>query len=277
AREDEDPFDRRHLDDLQAERHRELARAARRRAAHVRVVLRQRALPIVEQRACPRLERNFVRRRIVGTAYHRPGPAIPVAHAVLEGTEIRRAVGESRRRVGGRRRVLRRRAGRRLSGGRGHAQEGRRQQPGRDGGRGDRSGAADRRSEGRAAHRVGSAATERSSSRERVNSRCPVLVSTTDCAFSERLPFLARIPSTETSSPIFIESRVQPWRISTTGEPISASHVATSPLASSATSMKKYACGFSHSIFTTTPVSATGFSLSYCAVKAWWARAEPVI
>ena len=68
------------------------------------------------------------------------------------------------------------------------------------------------------------------------NSRVPV-DSVTERALPMLLPSFAALPSTVTMSPIFIELRVQPWRMRPFGLPISRPQFAVWPVFSSFTSM----------------------------------------
>jgi len=64
---------------------------------------------------------------------------------------------------------------------------------------------------------------------EPANSLCPVLIRIIDRALPSRLPSFARVPSTDTSSPIFTDFGVQPLRRSALGLPSSSAQVSTLP------------------------------------------------
>src|SRR5437867_7155493 len=90
-------------------------------------------------------------------------------------------------------------------------------------------------------------------------------------ALPNGLPSRARLPSTDTASPVFIVLRVQPARISALGFPISIAQLVTFPVFSSVTSIYKKVCGFAHETFVTTPAILNGLVTSNSAEHEWCA------
>src|SRR6185503_14444995 len=87
----------------------------------------------------------------------------------------------------------------------------------------------DRRREQRPSQHDGQPNHGRLPAPEPVNKVFPV-ANVTTCAFALFVPFLARYASTVTTSPTFIDDRVQPWRINKFGLASSKPQFATLPL-----------------------------------------------